>query len=59
MTQSLLEARPYREAMPPDKVKAILQERVQAKHLDPELADLAIAHIHDIAELVQACSQAS
>lgn len=59
MTQSLLEARPYRDGMPPDKVTEILKERVLAKHLDPTLADLAISHMDDIAELVQACGKAS
>ena len=52
ISQSLLEERPYRKAMSKDKVTNILYNNVQAGHIDPELTDLAIAHLDDIIELL-------
>jgi len=50
--QSLLEHRPYRPAMSKDKVTALLRNNVQAGHIDPELTELAIAHLDEIMAIV-------
>lgn len=52
ITQSLLEHRPYRPAMSKDKVTALLRNNVQAGHIDPELTELAIAHLDEIMAIV-------
>ena len=52
ITCSLLEARPYREALSKDKVMQILHNNVQANHLDSRLTELTIAHLDEIVELV-------
>jgi HD-GYP domain-containing protein (c-di-GMP phosphodiesterase class II) len=57
ITESLLETRPYRPGMSTDKASQILQNNVMAGHIDPELTDLALAHMDEIAEIVHACQQ--
>lgn len=52
IAQSLLEPRPYRPGMSKDKTTQILHNNVQAGHIDPELTDVAIAHLDEIIDLV-------
>ncbi len=59
ITQSLFEARPYRKGMSRDKVTKILHNNVQAEHIDPDLTDLAIAHLNEIEELVNASAESA
>lgn len=53
ITQSLLEDRPYRPAMPTDRAAAILRNNVQAGHIDQELTELFIGHLDEIAALLR------
>lgn len=52
ITQSLLETRPYRQGMSKTKVRQILQNNVLAGHIDPDITDVALAHLEQIMELV-------
>lgn len=57
MTESLLEARPYRQGMSQERVAQILKNSVAAGHIDPELTDLALSYLDEIAEIVDACQK--
>lgn len=52
ITQSLLEDRPYRPAMPLDKVAGILRNNVESGHIDPDLTELAITNLAEIKAIV-------
>lgn len=54
ITQSLLEDRPYRPRMSKDKVTTILRNNVEAGHIDPDLTELAIGHLDEITDIVDA-----
>ena len=56
ITESLLETRPYRKGMSKEKVRLILYNNVNAGHIDPDLTDLAVAHLDEIMEIVNRCS---
>lgn len=53
ITQALLETRPYRKALTQKKVKEILLNNVEAKHIDGEITALAIEHLDRISTLVE------
>ena len=57
ITESLLEARPYRTNMSQDKVRQILYNNVKAGHIDSELTDLAVSYLDEITELVNRCNE--
>lgn len=52
ITQALLETRPYRQGLAHEKVKEILQNNVNAGHIDGEITALAIEHLDEISALV-------
>lgn len=59
ITESLLETRPYRVGMSKNKAAKILQNNVTAGHIDPELTELTLAHLDEIAEIVYACQKSA
>ncbi|HHY10133.1 MAG TPA: HD domain-containing protein [Firmicutes bacterium] len=56
ITQSLLEARPYRPSFSQEKITEILLENVRLGHLDGELTQLALDHLGEIAGNAAAAS---